>query len=103
MEAKELYDDLAAELCEQTHVEPSTMMGFPCLRSNGKFFASWDPKAERLIVKVPADRVDALIESTTAVAFTPNGRRFREWAAIPSPDEAVWRALLAEALAFARV
>ena len=102
MDAATLYDDLADELCEQAGVEPSTMMGFPCLRHNGDFFASWDSKAHRLIVKLPSERVDALVDAGTACTFAPNGRRFREWAAIPEADETGWRGLLSEALAFAR-
>lgn len=100
MDAKTLYDDLADELCQAAGVEPSTMMGFPCLRHDGDFFASWDPNAHRLIVKVPAERVDELIASGIVVAFVPNGRRFKEWAAIPEANEHTWRPLLDEARTF---
>ena len=100
MDAETLYGVLADELCETEGVEPSTMMGFPCLRHNGDFFASWDPRAHRLIVKIPAERVEALIHDRIAVAFSPNGRRFKEWAAIPEPEEATWRTLLQEARTF---
>jgi hypothetical protein len=33
--------------------------------------------------------------------FAPAGRVFREWVAVPRPDRRRWRAMLAEAKAFA--
>jgi hypothetical protein len=78
-----------------------TMMGFPCLRSDGVFFASLDPTTEALVVKLPAERVAVLIDSGAAEPFAPNGRRFREWAAVPSAAKTGWAELLAEAWSFA--
>ena len=83
-------------------VQTGTMMGFPCLRSNGVFFASCDRDTGDLIVKLPEARVDALVAEGDAVAFAPNGRRFREWARVPQRDPARWRELIEEALGFAR-
>ena len=100
--AKEhLFWTLAETLMNDQAVTSSTMMGFPCLRRNGKFFASLERESNNLIVKLPRDRVAQLIEDGEGVVFAPNGRVFREWAAIPSPDEKAWRALLSEAEAFA--
>jgi hypothetical protein len=53
----------------------------------------------RPLVKLP-ERVDALVSCGRAQAFAPSGRRFREWAAIPTERSRTWRALLDEALAF---
>lgn len=66
--------------------ERSTMMGHACLRIDGEFFASCDRATGDLIVKLPADRVDELVEAGDAESFAPNGRRFREWATIPTRD-----------------
>jgi hypothetical protein len=76
------------------------MMGFPCLRSHGAFFASVEPRSGHLIVKLPADEVARLVGSGLGLPFAPNGRTFREWVAVPVPDEEEWRALLADAHAF---
>jgi hypothetical protein len=81
-------------------VTRSTMMGFPCLRVDGRFFASFDHQTGALVVKLPASRVDALISSGQAEAFAPAGRRFKEWAAISPGRRRQWSSLLSEALAF---
>ena len=99
--AKEhLFWTLAELLLKDRAVTRSTMMGFPCLRQNDKFFASLERGSNNLIVKLPHDRVAQLIEDGQGVAFAPSGRVFREWVAIPTPDENAWRALLKEAKAF---
>lgn len=77
-----------------------TMMGFPCLRADGQFFASADPATGDLIVKLPADRVDALIQDGTGAAFAPSGRRFREWIRIPDRDAERWDSLMEDGLRF---
>jgi hypothetical protein len=81
-------------------VERSTMMGLPCLRTNGAFFASCDRRTGDLLVKLPAARVDELVDAGRAQSFAPAGRRFREWAAIPSERNRTWKRLIDEALAF---
>ncbi|MQA00540.1 MAG: hypothetical protein GEU80_14620 [Dehalococcoidia bacterium] len=93
------YERLARRLLAKPGVERGTMMGFPCLRCEGRFFASLEPRTGRLIVKLPADRVATLVERGAAEPFAPNGRTFREWAALPDP--ASWSRLANEALEFA--
>lgn len=85
---------LADDLLARPGVTRSTMMGFPCLRLDGDFFASWDPQQEALIVKLDAASVTALIDSGRAEPFAPNGRRFREWALAPQARRRSWRGLL---------
>jgi hypothetical protein len=89
---------LAEPLLGQPGVTRSTMMGFPCLRVNGAFFASWDRNAGALVVKLPEERVDELIDAGWAAPFAPAGRRFREWAAIPPSRRRSWGSLLEQAL-----
>jgi hypothetical protein len=96
-----LFWELAQPLLAEPAVTRSTMMGYPCLRSNGAFFACVEQATGNLIVKLPARRVSELAASGQALPFSPNGRTFREWAAFPHPDPAEWRALLAEAREFA--
>jgi hypothetical protein len=101
MSAKESqFWDLAAPLESASAVTRSTMMGLPCLRVNGAFFASFDRRTDQLLVKLAADRVDQLIASGEAAAFAPAGRRFRQWAGITWARRAHWQALLEEALEF---
>ena len=85
---------------DRPDVTRSTMMGLPCLRTGGAFFAACDRRTGNLLVKLPRDRVDTLVASGHAEPFAPAGRRFREWAAVPHADVGTWPDLLDEALAF---
>ena len=96
-----LFWDLAQQLLAEPGVTRSTMMGYPCLRANGAFFACVERATGNLIVKLPAHRVSELAATGQALPFAPNGRTFREWAAFPVADPAEWRALITEARAFA--
>ncbi len=78
-----------------------TLMRFPCLRAAGNFFATCDHRTGDLIVKLPRQCVTHLIATGGAQPFAPAGRTFKEWASI-AHREATWRALLAEARAYAR-
>jgi hypothetical protein len=89
--------DLAEPLLAQPGIERSTMMGLPCLRVHGAFFASCDRRTGDLLVKLPEARVDTLVAGGRAREFAPAGRRFREWAAIPHSRSRTWRKLLDEA------
>jgi hypothetical protein len=92
---------LADPLLRQAGVTRSTMMGFPCLRLDGDFFASCDHRNGHLVVKLNEQRVNALIDTGKAEAFAPNGRPFREWASIPPQNHRNWQPLLDEALQLA--
>ena len=100
-ESKEgLFWDLAQPLLISGEAEEGTMMGFKCLRVQGKFCASLERETNNLIVKLPRQRVQSLIAEGQAEPFAPNGRVFKEWALIPEMDEALWGQLLSEAQAF---
>jgi hypothetical protein len=96
-----LFWELAQQLLAEPDVTQGTMMGYPCLRSNGAFFACVERATGHLIVKLPGQRVKELVSTGQALLFAPNGRTFREWAAFPVADPGEWRALLAEAWGFA--
>ena len=100
MSNHQLFEELKAEFTSQDGVEPGTMMGFPCLRIHQEFFASAHHESGNLIIKLPAQRVNALIEEGIGNEFSPNGRRFKEWVEIPSRDKAQWQALTHEAMTF---
>lgn len=95
-----LFHDLSEPLLARAGVERSTMMGLPCVRVGGAFFASCDRQTGDLLVKLPQDRVEALIAAGRAHAFAPAGRRFKEWAAIPSARRSSWASHLDDAFAF---
>src|SRR5688500_8403556 len=99
--ARKLYDELTDDLLYDPAVGRSTMMGYPCVRRAGSFFASFDTKTEALVVKLPRERVAEVVADGTGEPFAPNGRVFREWVRLPEPDPNVWERLLAEARDFA--
>lgn len=97
----QLFAHLGDAYVTEGRASHGTMMGFACLRRDGAFFASLDPATNALVVKLPANRVTALINEGVAEPFAPNGRRFREWAAVPQTATDTWRELLDEAWSFA--
>lgn len=99
--AKERFERLVAHETTMTGVTRGTMMGYPCLRVDGAFYACMHRTQGSLIVKVPAERVLDLIASGRAEPFAPNGSPFKQWATItgtPSDEDAL--ALLEEAREF---
>lgn len=99
-ESQALFSALANGLLADPNVTRSTMMGYPCLRFAGAFFACAERSTGHLIVKLPSARVAELIGAGDALPFAPAGRVFREWAAIPRQDETQWAALMEEAREF---
>ncbi len=100
-DARQLYDELTDDLLYDPAVGRSTMMGYPCVRRAGRFFASFDPRGCALVVKLPRQRVAELIADGIGEEFAPNGRVFGEWVTVSEPDGSVWERLLAEAREFA--
>ncbi|MEM7273172.1 MAG: hypothetical protein AAF547_08850 [Actinomycetota bacterium] len=99
--ATALFWDLAAELqAEDGRIVEGTIMSSPCLRVGTEFLAMNHHKTEGLVVKLPADRVAALIEAGEGQSFAPAGKVFKEWLAVTDIDEGRWRALLREGVAF---
>jgi hypothetical protein len=73
------------------------MFGSPGLKIDGKVFACF--VKEKLVVKLPAKRVDALAEAGKGEHFDPGmGRLMREWVALDPADE--WPALAGESRAY---
>ena len=99
-EATGFFWDLAEPMLAEAGVDEGTLMGFPCLRVDGDFFATCDHRSGDLIVKLPRERVAELVEAGVGRPFAPARRVFKEWVLVPERDEARWVALLAEARAF---
>jgi len=101
MPAGELFWALAKELqTADPRVSEGTIMNGRCLRVGKEFLALVDFKGSGLVVKLPRTRVAELIGQGKGQAFAPAGKVFREWLSVPKPDRRLWRALLAEGVAF---
>jgi hypothetical protein len=107
--SKARFEDLVTEFNDVDGVTPPRAgagFGRSALRYRGKIFAMHVRGA--LVVKLPADRVAALVAAGRGAHFDANkGTPMREWfAAGPDsdPDSVTngWSDLAAEALAFAR-
>jgi hypothetical protein len=80
---------------------PGTGSGFgrSALRFNGKIFAML--VRGRLVVKLPADRVNTLVTDGHGNRFDANkGTPMKEWLALAPESELDWSALAREALEF---
>jgi len=100
VDATELFWDLATDLVGRDGVEEGTIMGSPCLRASGEFFAMPEHRGGGLVAKLPAARVDELVAGGTGEPFAPAGKVFKEWVLIRQPDAALWNQLLQEARGF---
>ena len=75
--------------------------GSDALKVNGSIFAMLT--GGRLVVKLPRDRVDALIGSGTGAPFeNGKGRPMKEWLTVAHDDDETWSTLTREALDFVR-
>lgn len=95
-----LFWKIADEMIASGEAEEGTMMGFPCLRTQGQFFATAMGDRDEIVVKLPKDRVDHLIREDIGLPFAPAGRRFKEWVALPKSRSRRWRKLITEARDF---
>ncbi|MEV6304502.1 DUF2461 family protein [Actinoplanes sp. NPDC051861] len=95
---EKLFWELVEPMYADPSVRRSTMMGLPCVRRDGSFFASLEHRSGALLVKLPRHRVEQLLADGHGEPFAPAGRVFREWVALPDPDRDRWAALLSEAL-----
>lgn len=92
-----LFDRLSEELINSGDARPGMMMGFPCLKIKGHYYACKDKRSSALIIKLSEKRVNALIISGEALPFTPAGQLFSLWAVMEVFHENLWRGVLREA------
>ena len=95
-----LFDEVAERLLrEDDAVEQTRMMASDGLKTGGKFFAMVS-KGE-LVVKLPRERVDELVEAGAGHRFDPgHGRLMKEWVALRPADEEACAGYLEEARSF---
>ena len=97
------YQDLVDELVGADGVTPPRGGGFgrSGLRFQNRIFAMF--VRGRLVLKLPADRVDALVAAGEGVRFDANkGTPMREWLSLDPESALDWLPLAREALEFAR-
>ena len=98
------YQDLVDGLIGADGVTPPRGgggFGRSALRFHGKIFAMF--VRGRLVVKLPAERVDELIAAGEGVHFDANkGTPMREWLSLDPDSARPWLPLATEALDFAR-
>ncbi len=93
--------DVVTPLRAEGLLEEGTIMSSACVRSPaGEFVAMPHHKGPGLVVKLPKDRVEALIAEGTGQPFAPAGKVFREWVLIEAFDEKRWEGLLRESIDF---
>jgi hypothetical protein len=97
------FDDLVDELLGIDGVTPPTRgsgFGRSALRYNGKIFAML--VRGQLVLKLPKDRVDALVNGGAGVRFDANkGTPMKEWLALDPASELDWSTLARDAMRFA--
>ena len=98
--AEELWERVAVSYLREPEVTAGTGFGRSRgLRVGGKIFAML--ARGELVVKLPRERVDELVEAGIGDRFDPgHGRLMKEWASVPSAASRRWPALVAEARAF---
>ena len=98
------YLDLVDDLMGIDGVTPppgGSGFGRGSLKYRGKIFAML--VRGRLVLKLPGDRVTALIRSGNGIAFDANkGTPMREWLSLDPDSELNWLSLATEALNFAK-
>ena len=78
---------------------PQRAFGSTSLKTDGKIFAML--VQDRLVVKLAAARVLALVAEGVGEPFDPgHGRIQREWLSVRGEDPAAWRSLAVESEAF---
>ena len=100
----ERFEDLVGELLGYPGVTPpsgGSGFGRSALRWQKKIFAML--VRGRLVVKLPAPRVDALVSGGDGVRFDANkGTPMKEWFSLDPESKLAWLPLAREALDFAQ-
>lgn len=97
------YASIVDALVGEPDVTPGTpgtkRFGASALQVRGKIFAML--VNDRLVVKLPRQRVDAIVAAGEGERFTPaHGRVMKEWVTVESASAERWLPLAREALAF---
>lgn len=98
-EGDTLFEPVMASFAGDRMVAPARMFGSTALKVGGKVFAML--VKGKLVVKVPAERVAALLAAGRGEHFDPgHGRLMKEWVAVGAAGRRAWIDLAREARAF---
>jgi hypothetical protein len=97
---EQIWETIAKQQLTERDVTTGTGFGTnPGLRVSGKVFAML--VRGELVVKLPKDRVDALVDTGVARRFDAGkGRPMKEWASVPANASRRWKGLVEEAKVF---
>jgi TfoX/Sxy family transcriptional regulator of competence genes len=97
---EQIWEKIAKQQLTERDVTTGTGFGTnPGLRVSGKVFAML--VRGELVVKLPKDRVDALVDTGVARRFDAGkGRPMKEWASVPANASRRWKGLVEEAKVF---
>jgi hypothetical protein len=97
---EQLWEPIARDQLAKRGVTSGTGFGTSeGLRVSGRIFAML--VRGELVVKLPRDRVDELVDAGAARRFDAGkGRPMREWASVPASASRRWRGLVEEARTF---
>lgn len=99
MEADTLFKPVVKALLGDPRVAQSRMFGSPGLKIGGKVFAML--VKGKLVVKLPRERVEALVVSGEGEYFDPgHGRLMKEWVAFGARAKSGWISRAKEARDF---
>ncbi len=99
--AEEHFAALSHSLARGSDVSTGRMFGSEGLKVADKVFAML--VKGRLVVKLPAPRVDELIDDGVGDRFDPgHGRLMKEWLAVGPEANVDWQALANEALRYVK-
>lgn len=94
-----VFESVVDAMLGDPGVTQARMFGSPGLKVNGKVFAMLVKC--KLVVKLPAERVGALVASGAGEQFDPgHGRLMKEWVALQPADYREWLSLAQEARQF---
>ncbi|MDX6439789.1 MAG: hypothetical protein QOF45_2372 [Gaiellaceae bacterium] len=92
MDAKARYEELVDDLCARNDdVEPSQMMGMPCVKRSGKMVAGFTRGL--MVFKLPDPEAHAsALALDGAHLFDPSGegRPFKQWVVVPATHADEW-------------
>jgi len=99
MDAEEQFRSVVEALLRDPKITVSKMFGAPGLKIGGKYFAMF--YKGKLVVKLPNERVAALVASRDGEFFDPgHGRMMKEWLSVGPQARVQWLGLVKEARDF---
>jgi hypothetical protein len=98
---EQLYESIGDSFVgKHSGIEKSQMFGKPCLKTDGKAFASFFQ--DQMVFKLGGDQHAKAIKMKGAVLFDPSGkgRAMKEWVQVPFAHQKEWQVLTEQALKY---